>query len=103
MQCYDKYLMKSLRRAAEVRGHLAWAKPPENAGYYNSRPQETSFFCDGGDYDSFYGRFFLSWYARILIDHGDYVLALADLAFEGFCIAAKVSKQCRKAQMSRVH
>lgn len=85
--------MKSLQKAAEVRGHLSWARAPDNAGSYNSWPDKTGFFRDGGDYDSYYGRFFLNWYSKVLIDHGDRVLALANLAFEGFSIAAKVSKQ----------
>ncbi|KAG6666843.1 hypothetical protein CIPAW_01G060800 [Carya illinoinensis] len=90
-QCYDKYLMKSLTKAAEARGHSFWARGPDNAGFYNSAPHETGFFCDGGDYDSYYGRFFLKWYSHVLIDHGDRVLALANLAFEGTCIAVKLS------------
>lgn len=90
-QCYDKYLMKSLSKAAEVRGHSFWARGPDNAGSYNSSPHETGFFRDGGDYDSYYGRFFLNWYSQVLIDHGDRVLGLANLAFEGSYIAAKLS------------
>ncbi|KAL2477712.1 Beta-amylase 2 [Forsythia ovata] len=90
-QCYDKYLMKSLEKAAEVRGHSFWGRGPDNAGSYNDEPHETRFFCDGGDYDSYYGRFFLNWYSRVLVDHGDRVLALANLAFEGTPIAAKLS------------
>lgn len=90
-QCYDKYLMKSLKKAAEVRGHTFWGKGPDNAGSYNSTPHETRFFCDGGDYDGYYGRFFLNWYSRILIDHGERVLSLVNLAFEGTAIAAKLS------------
>lgn len=90
-QCYDQYLMKNLKKAAETRGHSFWGKGPENAGSYNSRPHETRFFCDGGDYDSYYGRFFLNWYSQVLVDHGDRVLALANLAFEGTSIAAKLS------------
>ncbi|KAF5464259.1 hypothetical protein F2P56_014350 [Juglans regia] len=90
-QCYDRYLMKSLTKAAEARGHSFWARGPDNAGFYNSAPHETGFFCDGGDYDSYYGRFFLKWYSHVLIDHGDRVLALANLAFEGTCIAVKLS------------
>nr|WEV03867.1 beta-amylase 2 [Paeonia suffruticosa] len=43
-QCYDKYLMKNLTKAAEERGHSFWAKGPENAGSYNSQPHETGFF-----------------------------------------------------------
>ncbi|KAB1214384.1 Beta-amylase 2, chloroplastic [Morella rubra] len=90
-QCYDKYLMKSLTKAAEARGHSFWSRGPANAGSYNSTPHETGFFCDGGEYDSYYGRFFLNWYSRVLVDHGDRVLALANLAFEGTCIAVKLS------------
>ncbi|KAL7203430.1 hypothetical protein ACSBR2_016669 [Camellia fascicularis] len=90
-QCYDRYLLNSLKKAAEVRGHSFWGTVPDNAGSYNSRPHETRFFCDGGDYDSYYGRFFLNWYSQVLVDHGDRVLALANLAFEGTCIATKLS------------
>lgn len=90
-QCYDKYLRKDLQLAAEKRGHAEWGHPPEGAGTYNSSPQETVFFRDGGDFDSYYGRFFLKWYSGVLIQHGDRVLALANLAFEGTKIACKVS------------
>ena len=84
-------MLKSLTKAAEARGHPFWARGPENGGSYNSRPHETGFFCDGGDYDSYYGRFFLDWYSQQLISHGDWVLTLAKLAFEGICITTKVS------------
>ncbi|KAK4415927.1 Beta-amylase 7 [Sesamum alatum] len=90
-QCYDRYMLKSLQKAAEIRGHSFWSRGPENAGSYNSRPHETGFFCDGGDYDGYYGRFFLKWYSQGLVDHGDRVLSLAKLAFEGTCVAAKLS------------
>ncbi|KAL3618639.1 hypothetical protein CASFOL_037458 [Castilleja foliolosa] len=97
-QCYDKYLTKSLTKAAEVRGHLFWGKAPDNAGSYNSKPQDTRFFWYRGspfspgrdDFDSFYGRFFLKWYSQVLIDHGDRVLALANLVFKDTSIAAKL-------------
>lgn len=82
--------MKKLSKAAEARGHSNWARGPHNAGNYNSRPQDTGFFRDGGDYDSYYGRFFLKWYSNVLIEHGDRVLTLAKLAFEDVKIAAKV-------------
>lgn len=84
-------MLKGLRKAAEARGHSFWARGPDNAGSYNSQPQETGFFCDGGDYDGYYGRFFLNWYSQVLVDHADRVLSLAKLAFDGTCIAAKVS------------
>ncbi|KAI3681757.1 hypothetical protein L6452_36561 [Arctium lappa] len=90
-QCYDKYLTKSLQKAAVARGHSFWGRCPDHAGSYNSQPQDTKFFCDGGEYDSAYGRFFLNWYSQTLIDHGDRVLALANLAFEGTPISVKLS------------
>ncbi|GAB2271701.1 Beta-amylase 7 [Dionaea muscipula] len=89
-QCYDQYLLKSLRLAAEARGHSFWARGPDNAGSYNSQPNETGFFCEGGDYDGYYGRFFLKWYSQVLLEHGDRVLSLAKSAFEGTCIVAKL-------------
>lgn len=84
--------MESLKKAAEVRGHSCWGRGPENAGSYNSKPHETRFFCDGGDYDGYYGRFFLKWYSGVLVDHADRVLTLSNLAFEGTSVAAKVSE-----------
>ncbi|CAH1447940.1 unnamed protein product [Lactuca virosa] len=90
-QCYDKYLRKSLEKAAEARGHSFWGRPPDHAGSYNSQPQDTKFFCDGGEYDSGYGRFFLNWYSQTLIHHGDSVLSMANLAFESTPISVKVS------------
>ncbi|RWR87244.1 beta-amylase 8 isoform X1 [Cinnamomum micranthum f. kanehirae] len=89
-QCYDKYLQQNLRKAAKLRGHSFWARGPDNAGQYNSRPHETGFFCDRGDYDSYYGRFFLHWYAQTLTDHADNVLSLASLAFEDTQITVKI-------------
>lgn len=90
VQAYDKYLKQSLVEAANAQGRPDWAEPPSNAGEYNSKPQNTGFFKDGGDYDSDYGRFFLQWYSQTLIDHGDRVLSLANKVFRGTKIAAKV-------------
>ncbi|CAL9174566.1 unnamed protein product, partial [Musa hybrid cultivar] len=90
-QCYDAYLLQSLEEAAKARGHPLLGKVPQNSGSYNSQPHETGFFRDGGDYDNSYGRFFLGWYSKVLVDHGDLVVSLAKLAFEGSCIAVKIS------------
>ncbi|XP_076893305.1 beta-amylase 2, chloroplastic-like isoform X2 [Bidens hawaiensis] len=88
-QCYDKYLKKSLEKAAESR---AWSSPPDDAGCYNSQPQDTGLFCDGGGYQTAYGSFFLNWYSKCLIDHADRVLAMAKLVFSKRTpIAAKLS------------
>ncbi|WOK94867.1 hypothetical protein Cni_G03572 [Canna indica] len=90
-QCYDFFLQKNLKKAADARGHSTWARGPHNAGSYNSQPHETGFFCDGGEYNSQYGRFFLGWYSQVLVEHGDNVLFLAKLAFDGSPIAVKIS------------
>ncbi|KAK3006457.1 hypothetical protein RJ639_015695, partial [Escallonia herrerae] len=89
-QCYDKYSQQSLLKAAKLRGHSFWGRGPDKAGHYNCRPQETGFFCEQGDYDSYYGRFFLHWYAQSLIDHTDHILSLAALAFEETRIIVKI-------------
>lgn len=89
-QCYDRYSLQNLRKAATSRGHSFWARTPDNAGYYTSRPHETGFFCERGDYDSYYGRFFLRWYSQVLIDHADNVLSLASLAFEEIQLVVKI-------------
>lgn len=89
-QCYDRYLQQKLRKAAKLRGHSFWARGPDNAGHYNSRPPETGFFCQRGDYDSYFGRFFMHWYAQMLIDHADDVLSLASFAFEATQIVVKI-------------
>jgi len=78
-------------KAAEERGHPQWGTPPKNAGHYNSRPYETGFFREKGDYDSYYGRFFLNWYSQTLIEHADRVLNLANTIFEGIKMGAKVT------------
>ncbi|KQK02326.1 hypothetical protein BRADI_2g00824v3, partial [Brachypodium distachyon] len=74
-------LTKKSEKAAEARGHTIWARSPDNAGHYNSEPNNTGY----------YGRFFLNWYSQVLLDHADRVLMLARLAFEGSAIAVKVS------------
>ncbi|KAK9052867.1 hypothetical protein SSX86_029497 [Deinandra increscens subsp. villosa] len=89
-QCYDKYMQQNLRNTSNLRGYTFSARGPENAGDYNSRPHETGFFCEQGDYDSYYGRFFLNWYAQFLINHANIILSLATLAFEEIQIVIKI-------------
>ncbi|XVF86407.1 hypothetical protein PTKIN_Ptkin18bG0037400 [Pterospermum kingtungense] len=88
--CYGKYLIKSLSKAREIRGHILCTRGPYNVGSYNSTSLEIGIFGDGGDYDNYYGKLFLSWYSQVLVDHVDCVLALACIAFEGTCIPSKV-------------
>ncbi|KAJ4807009.1 Beta-amylase [Rhynchospora pubera] len=89
-QCYDRYMQQNLRNAAKLRGHAIWGRGPDSAGYYNSRPHEAEFFCDKGEYDNYYGRFFLKWYTGYLINHTDQLLSLTRLVFEGIQLVVKI-------------
>eukprot|EP00210_Caulerpa_lentillifera_P002105 g2020.t1 len=75
-QCYDKFMLESLKQAAKEAGHEDWASGgPHDAGHYNSKCWETEFFnCQSGRFDSSYGRFFLNWYSTQLINHADSIL-----------------------------
>jgi beta-amylase len=96
-QCYDKYMLADLARAAIAAGHPEWGSGgPNNAGTYNSQPSQTGFFSDnGGDnYASAYGRFFLNWYSSKLLNHSEGILSAAQRIFGGYSavgLAAKVS------------
>ncbi|ELR16593.1 betaamylase [Acanthamoeba castellanii str. Neff] len=96
-QCYDKYMLADLDQAAIAAGHPDWGNGgPDNAGTYDSNPEDTGFFSDnGGDnYSSPYGRFFLNWYSNKLLNHSDSILKSARQIFSrysGLSIAGKVS------------
>ncbi|KAL0398430.1 UNVERIFIED_CONTAM: Beta-amylase 2, chloroplastic [Sesamum radiatum] len=80
-KCYDMYLTKSLEDVSKLRGSQFSGRKPEGTGSYNSKSNDTEFFRDEGEFDGFFGQFFLSWYSRVLINHGDQVLAQANRAF----------------------
>ncbi|GJZ86332.1 beta-amylase 2, chloroplastic-like protein [Tanacetum coccineum] len=67
--CYDKYLAKCLQKAADARGNSFWGRPPDHAGSYTGAELRRGH--DG--------------------QHGDRVLAMANLAFEGTPISVKLS------------
>nr|GMD70077.1 beta-amylase 1, chloroplastic [Ipomoea batatas] len=85
-QCFDKYMVRSLKGAAEASGHPEWGHSgPTDAGEYNSWPEDTNFFRrEGGGWNSPYGEFFLSWYSQMLLDHGERILQPAKSSFEGY-------------------
>ncbi|XP_058219004.1 inactive beta-amylase 4, chloroplastic isoform X3 [Rhododendron vialii] len=85
-QCYDKYMMEDLKKAAYQEGKPQWGNTgPQNAGYYNSFPSEVPFFEEGHDsFLSDYGRFFLEWYSSKLIRHADVILAKAASILEKY-------------------
>lgn len=94
-QCYDKFLLASLKAAAEAAGKPEWGSTgPTDAGHYNNWPEDTPFFRkEGGGWNSPYGEFFLSWYSQMLLDHGERILTSAKSIFEntGIKISVKVA------------
>ena len=94
-QCYDKYMLSSLKAAAESAGKPEWGSTgPTDAGHYNNWPEDTQFFRkENGGWCSPYGEFFLSWYSQMLLDHGERILASAKSIFDatGVKISVKVA------------
>lgn len=78
-QCCDKYMLADLRAAARAAGHPEWGHGgPHDAGHYNSRSWETGFFVSqGGNWQTEYGHFFLSWYSGLLVRHARRILGVA--------------------------
>ncbi|KIZ05231.1 hypothetical protein MNEG_2733 [Monoraphidium neglectum] len=81
-QCYDKYMLGDLRRAAHIAGRPEWGHGgPHDAGHYNSKSWETGFFVSqGGNWQTEYGHFYLSWYSGHLVAHADRILGAAAAA-----------------------
>jgi beta-amylase len=94
-QCYDKYMLARLQKAANAVGQPEWGKAgPVDEGDYKQRPNNVPFFSSGSEnYDSAYGRFFLKWYATELINHGSLIIGAAAKIFNsmGVKVAAKVA------------
>ncbi|XP_010558493.1 PREDICTED: inactive beta-amylase 9 [Tarenaya hassleriana] len=87
-QCYDKHMLASLRQHAESTGNPLWGLGgPHYAPTYDQPPHSSTFFKDGGSWESVYGHFFLSWYSSLLVSHTDRVLSLASSTFNGTGVA----------------
>ncbi|KAL2652859.1 hypothetical protein R1flu_020987 [Riccia fluitans] len=83
-QCYDKYMLSSLKAAADQAGHSEWGNGgPHNAGHYKQWPDETEFFHREGTWNTAYGEFFLKWYSEMLLAHGERLLSAAGGIFRG--------------------
>ncbi|RAL54332.1 hypothetical protein DM860_001460 [Cuscuta australis] len=82
-QCYDKNMLSHLKHHAEVIGNPLWGLGgPHDAPSYDELPSSSSFFKDhGGSWETAYGNFFLSWYSKQLIAHGDRLLSAAASTF----------------------
>ncbi|KAL2901645.1 Beta-amylase 3 chloroplastic [Bienertia sinuspersici] len=93
-QCYDKYMKASLEAAAEAIGQQEWGRSgPHDSGHYQQFPEDTGFFRREGTWNTPYGQFFLKWYSRKLIEHGDNILAAANGIFKdtGAKLSGKVA------------
>ncbi|CAM8877801.1 unnamed protein product [Rhodiola kirilowii] len=83
-QCYDKYMRASLQVSAESIGKGDWGNSgPHDAGSYNQFPDDTRFFRENGTWQTEYGQFFLKWYSKKLLDHGEKILSAAESIFLG--------------------
>ncbi|XP_057854416.2 beta-amylase 3, chloroplastic [Cryptomeria japonica] len=81
-QCYDKYMSASLKACAEKIGKGEWGvSGPRDAGGYKQWPEETGFFKTNGSWNTPYGQFFLEWYSRMLLMHGERISAAAKAIF----------------------
>ncbi|GLU08264.1 hypothetical protein SLE2022_251870 [Rubroshorea leprosula] len=91
-QCYDKYMLSSLKAAAEAAGKPEWGGTgPTDAGHYNNWPEDTQFFRkEGGGWNSPYGEYFLGWYSKMLLDHGERILSSATSIFKDTTVKISV-------------
>lgn len=82
-QCYDKYMLESLRNYAEDQGKPDWGQGgPEDAPSYDQSPNDGGFFHEQyGSWKTPYGNFFLSWYSGELLAHGNHMLSLVSSVF----------------------
>ncbi|KAJ7544248.1 hypothetical protein O6H91_09G071500 [Diphasiastrum complanatum] len=93
-QCYDKYMLASLKANAEAAGRPEWGLGgPHDAGHYNQWPEDAGFFRREGAWNSSYGNFFLEWYSGLLLDHGERILTAAEAIFRGtgVCLSGKIA------------
>ena len=84
----------SLQAAAETIGQPEWGRSgPHDSGQYKQFPEDTGFFQRDGTWNTPYGQFFLEWYSRKLIEHGETILTAANAIFKetGAKLSGKVA------------
>lgn len=88
-------MLSGLKAAAEAADKPEWGSTgPTDAGHYNNWPEDAPFFRkEGGGWNSPYGEFFLTWYSRMLLNHGDTILTSAKSVFKdtGVKISVKIA------------
>jgi beta-amylase len=84
-QSYDDKFVSKLKSDASAAGKSDYGHNPSlsDTGKYNVQPGGASFWCDDSatGWKSSYGQWFIQWYSKQLINHGDAVLKAARSAF----------------------
>ncbi|KAM3289865.1 hypothetical protein P3S67_018154 [Capsicum chacoense] len=65
-QCYDKYMKEDFREMADKAGKPKYNLPGD-AGTYKDTPDKAGLFKKGGNYQTEYSKFFLTWYSNMEI------------------------------------
>lgn len=83
-QCYDRYMQASLNACAEEVGMPEWGNGDPIGGCITTHdPERSEFFRSDGSWNTPYGKFFLEWYAGLLILHGERICREAASIFRG--------------------
>lgn len=93
-QAFAPKMKQMFQNASKAANHPEWDSPPTDAGSYNSRPDDTSFFrANSGGYQTEYGKFFMNWYSNLLIEHARKILTPAVSIFRSSncAVAMKVA------------
>ncbi|KAH7351517.1 hypothetical protein KP509_19G001000 [Ceratopteris richardii] len=83
-QCYDRYMLESLKTYAEILGKPEFGQAcPEDVPTYNQSPNECGFFTEAnGSWRTPPGELFLSWYSGELVAHGSRMLNIVSSVFQ---------------------
>ncbi|KAG0493967.1 hypothetical protein HPP92_004961 [Vanilla planifolia] len=93
-QCYDKYMLASLRACANKVGmHELGYGGLLRASSLFQNVEETNFFRSDGCWNTDYGRFFLEWYSGMLLLHGERLCIVTKAIFlqTGVKVSAKIA------------
>jgi len=94
-QSYDEKFVAKLKKDASAAGKSDFGHNPSlsETGNYNVKPGGKSFWCDDAQngWKSEYGQWFIKWYSKQLIDHGDKILKAARSAFGTAHISGKIA------------
>jgi len=92
-QSYDSQFVSKLKSDAESAGHADYGHNPDNVGDFNVQPFGSQFWTEGasGAWNSDYGQWFITWYAKQLNTHTGAVLKLARSVFGSLKLSTKIA------------